>query len=70
MGYFEPEKIHVKGEGVYPSLVCQFPRGENVEFDKKLKEEIDRYTKEYEMQMKKINKDAKNKKKDKELKSI
>ena len=26
MGYYDPEVIKVSGSGVYPSLVCQFPR--------------------------------------------
>jgi hypothetical protein len=69
MGYYDPEVIKVSGHGVYPSLVCQFPRIENSEIDAKLKEEVDRYSKEYETYMKKISKD-KSKKKDKEMKSI
>lgn len=49
MGYFEPELIVVKGQGVYPSIVTNFPRIENPEFDKRLKEEVDKYTKEFEI---------------------
>jgi hydrocephalus-inducing protein len=45
MGYFEPETIVVKGVGVYPSILANFPRIENPEFDKKLKEEVDKYSK-------------------------
>jgi hydrocephalus-inducing protein len=32
MGYFDPETIRIKGEGVYPSLVCQLPREEGNNF--------------------------------------
>ena len=49
MGYFEPETIVVRGVGVYPSIVANFPRIENPEFDRKLKEEVDKYAKEYEV---------------------
>ena len=68
MGYYDPEVIKVSGSGVYPSLVCQFPRIENSEIDARLKEEVDRYTKEYEAHMKKFGKE-KNKKKDKDMKT-
>jgi hypothetical protein len=50
-------------------LICQFPRIENSEFDTKLKEEVERYTKEYESYMKKVSRD-KSKKKEKEMKSV
>jgi DNA-directed RNA polymerase subunit K/omega len=30
---------------VYPSILANFPRIENPEFDKKLKEEVDKYSK-------------------------
>ena len=68
MGYYDPEVIKVSGSGVYPSLVCQFPRIENSEFDARLKEEVDRYSREYESYMKKFNKE-KGKKKEKDMKS-
>ena len=38
MGYYDPEIIQIRGVGVYPSLLCQFPRLENPDFDAKLKE--------------------------------
>jgi len=36
MGYYDPETITIKGKGVYPELLCQFPRIENGEFDDKV----------------------------------
>lgn len=44
----------MKGIGVYPSIVANFPRIENPEFDKKLKEEVDKYSKEYEVYAKRV----------------
>lgn len=32
MGYYDPETITVKGRGVYPELLCQFPRLETPDF--------------------------------------
>ena len=67
MGYYEPDRIRIKGEGVYPSLICQFPRLENAEIDSKLKQEVDKYSKQYDSFTRKIGKD-KSKKKD--MKSV
>lgn len=36
MGYYDPETIIVKGKGVYPELLCQFPRIENADYDMRL----------------------------------
>ena len=43
--YYEQQTIVVRGVGVYPSIVANFPRIENSEFDRKLKEEVDKYSK-------------------------
>ena len=45
MGYYEPDRIVVRGEGVYPSLICHFPRLDNTELDAKLKEQVEKYSK-------------------------
>ena len=67
MGYYEPDRIRIKGEGVYPSLICHFPRLENTDLDAKLKEEVDKYSREYEAFTRKIGKD---KSKKKEMKTV
>jgi len=62
MGYYDPEIIQIKGRGVYPSLICQFPRLENPSFDVKFKEEMEKYAQEYNAQNKKSSKDRVKKK--------
>lgn len=69
MGYYDPETISVKGKGVYPQLLCQFPRIENPPFDNRIQEEVQKYSREYDIYMKKLGKD-KSKKKEKEMKTV
>lgn len=45
MGYYDPETIIVKGKGVYPALICQFPRLNSSEFESRLQDEIEKYSK-------------------------
>lgn len=34
VGYFEPEPITITGKGVYPSILMNIPRQEDLEFTK------------------------------------
>lgn len=67
MGYYDPETITIRGKGVYPALLCQFPRLDGTEFENKIQDEVEKYSREYDAHVKKVGKD-KNKKK--EMKTV